>query len=100
MILYNLTIKIEEDIEEEWLEWMQIEFIPKAMSTDTFSDHRLCRLLNLDELDGATYALQLFCKNMDQLKAFQNQEEQELQLKLVRKFPNRLVFFPTAMEVL
>ncbi len=100
MILYNLTIKIENDIHEEWIKWMQEEFIPQALKTDTFSDHRFCRLLGLQEMDGITYALQLFCQNIETLQDFQQHEEQALQRTLVEKYPNRLVFFPTAMEVL
>ncbi len=100
MILYNLTIKIDEAIKNDWLSWIQEVFIPMAMETDTFTEHRLCRLLELEDPDGETYALQLFCHNTEELEAFRQKEELALQSALVHRFPDQLVFFPTAMEVL
>jgi len=100
MILYNLTIKIDQTIKEDWLVWMQNTFIPLALEDGLFTAHKLCRLLDLEEKDGITYALQLFCQNKKQLDAFRNGHEQHLQLTLVQQFPNKLIFFPTAMEIL
>ncbi len=100
MILYNLTIKIEPSIKQEWLDWMQSDFIPLALNNSVFIDHKLCRLIGLEESDGITYALQLFCQSAEQLNAFKNNMEAPLHLELVKRFPNQLVFFPTAMEIL
>ena len=100
MILYNLTIKIDTVIENQWLDWMQTEFIPHILNSQRFSDHKLCRLLGLEEADGITFALQLFCKNIQDLESFKKEEESNIQVELLRKFPNQLVFFPTAMEIL
>jgi hypothetical protein len=100
MILYNLTIKIDHSIQEDWLEWMETEFIPLVQSSTPFSESKLCKLLDLDEADGITFALQLFCQNKNQLEAFRSEKERTLQLKLLQQFPNKLVFFSTAMEIL
>lgn len=100
MILYNLTIKIEPGIKEEWLNWMTTTFIPLTMESELFTDHKLCRLLDLEEMDGITFALQLFCPHKKQLDAFRSEHEQPLQHRLLQEFPNKLVFFPTAMEIL
>jgi hypothetical protein len=79
---------------------METEFIPLIESTTAFSDPKLCKLLDLDEADGITFALQLFCQNKKQLEAFRSEKESSIQLKLLQQFPNKLVFFPTAMEIL
>lgn len=100
MILYNLTIKIDHSIKADWLEWMEAEFIPLIESTTPLSDPKLCKLLDLDEADGLTFALQLFCQNKNLLETFRSEKESSLQRKLVQQFPNKLVFFPTAMEIL
>ncbi len=100
MILYNLTIKIDNSIKAEWLQWMQGEFIPLIERSTQLSEPKLCKLLDLDEKDGITYALQLFCQNKKQLEDFRTEKEQSLQIKLLQQFPNKLVFFPTAMEIL
>ena len=36
MILYNVTVGIDEDVEEEWLVWMIKIHIPEVMATEMF----------------------------------------------------------------
>ncbi len=36
MILYNVTVGIDSDVEQEWIHWMLEEHIPKVMGTKMF----------------------------------------------------------------
>jgi Domain of unknown function (DUF4286) len=56
MFLYNVTIKLDWSIHEEWLKWMKEKHIPQVMATGCFSDYTLVRLLEIDETEGPTYA--------------------------------------------
>ena len=33
MILYNVTVNIDTDVEEDWIEWMKETHIPEVMKT-------------------------------------------------------------------
>lgn len=98
MFLYNITIKVENAIHQVWLSWMSESFIPKVMQTGKFIDYTFYKLLNLPELDGETYALQLFCASKSDFDAFKAEYEEQLHFLLVKKFEDRIVFFPTLME--
>ncbi|MEL7122507.1 MAG: DUF4286 family protein [Bacteroidota bacterium] len=100
MYLYNLTIKIEKDMIEEWLPWMSNSFIPQVLSTIDFDAHKFCRLISHPDLDGETFALQLFTNKQEVLNDFHENHESKLQTILFQKFGNRLVFFPTVMEII
>ncbi len=52
MVIYNITTKIDNSIEEEWLQWQHNVFIPDVISTGLFNDHRIFKLLEQDEADG------------------------------------------------
>jgi len=40
MFVYNITIKVDNNIEEEWLRWQKEIHIPEILSTGFFYDHR------------------------------------------------------------
>jgi hypothetical protein len=41
MILYNVTVKIEADAQEDWLQWMKSTHIPDVMDTGLFLGYRI-----------------------------------------------------------
>ncbi len=99
MILYNLTVKIDHDSHEEWVEWMKSEHIPDVMSTGMFLEYRMCRLLGMDEPDGMTYAIQYFCPDMATYDIYQNRYAAKLQADLNERYRGKFVAFRTLLEV-
>lgn len=99
MLLYNVTIKIDADVHEEWLEWMRKEHIPRVIKTGKFTSHRVCRLLHEEE-DGHTYAIQYFSKDLETFQRYQKEDALRLQKEHADRFPNKYVAFRTLMEVL
>ena len=53
MLLYNVTVIVEDDAEQAWFEWMQETHIPEVMSTGKFVSNRLLKLLDSPN-EGAT----------------------------------------------
>jgi hypothetical protein len=43
MILYNVTVSIDESVEKEWLQWMKEVHIPDVMNTGLFVSSKICR---------------------------------------------------------
>ena len=65
MIVYNITLKILYEIENEWLEWQKGEHIPAVMATDLFSEYKFYKLLDQDDSDGPTYVIQYFTSTLE-----------------------------------
>ncbi|WP_423146885.1 DUF4286 family protein [Rubrolithibacter danxiaensis] len=97
MVLYNLTVIIEEEIDKSWLSWAKDEFIPEAMSTDLFVSNRLLKVLDSPN-EGITYCLQLIADTYSNCQAFQQNFEPAIQAKLSANFENKFVSFSTVME--
>jgi hypothetical protein len=57
MLLYNVTLIIEEDIAAEWLKWMKEIHIPEVMETGKFVSNRLLKVLDSPN-EGVTYCAQ------------------------------------------
>lgn len=98
MIIYNVTVNIDDDVREEWLEWMQQVHIPDVMQTGYFIENRICKVL-VEEEQGTTYAIQYTAKNMEDLQLYQRDHAPRQQKEVLDKYGNKFVAFRTLMEV-
>lgn len=99
MIIYNVTVKVDLDVHEEWLDWMRQTHIPDVLATGLFTDHRFCRILQ-DDPDGMTYATQYFCESMAKLQQYAALHAKRLQDDHAERYKDKYVAFRTVMEVL
>ena len=96
MIVYNVSIKIDNEVKEEWIQWMKEKHIPDVMDTGFFISHNFLKVLNEDIED--TYAIQYFCKDMDILNTYFDQFAPSLQEEHSLKYKNKFVAFRTIMK--
>lgn len=99
MIIYNVTIQVENSIADEWLRWMKEEHIQDVLQTGLFTDARLCRLLEQDETEARTYTAQYFCRSLEEYNKYISDFAQEMRQKGFDRFGNKFVAFRTIMEV-
>lgn len=97
MLLYNVTIIIEDAAADEWLQWMQEIHIPEVMATGKFVSNRLLKVLDSPN-EGVTYCVQYVAENLNDYNDYQQIYAPALQADLQNKFENRLVAFRTLME--
>jgi hypothetical protein len=99
MIIYNVTIKVEPGIAAAWLNWLQQEHIPEVIETGCFTHATVLRLLEVDETDGPTFAVQYFAES----KALYNQYIEKfaplMREKSFEKWGNRFIAFRSVMQV-
>ena len=99
MIIYNVTVKVDKSIVEEWLRWMRQEHIPDLMKTGLFVDAKLCRLLEQDETDGKTYVAQYFHDSMEHYNSYIAEHAPRMRDKGFKRFGNKFIAFRTVMAV-
>lgn len=99
MIIYNVTLNVDDSIHEEWLLWMQQTHVPEVMATGLFQSSKMLRLLTrqTDET-GETYAIQYHAKTIQDYFTYQEQYAPTLQQKTLDKYGNKLLAFRTLME--
>lgn len=99
MIIYNVTVNIENDVHDEWLEWMKTKHIPDVMATGFFLENKLCKVL-VEEEQGTTYSFQYTCNNMEELQEYQREHAPRLQKEVADRYANKFVAFRTLLEVI
>lgn len=99
MYIYNVTTKVAHLIHTNWLHWMKNEHIPAVMSTNCFTKHVFVKLLELDEEDGVTYAVQYFAKNLADYNKYIDEFSSNLRNDGTRKWGNQTIAYRTLMQV-
>ena len=97
MVLYNLTIIIEENIDLEWRNWIRSTFIPKISDTSLFISHRILKVLNSPN-EGITYCIQFVAETAAQYDEFVSVHATAIMELHTQQFSNRCVSFSTLME--
>ena len=99
MILYNVTVNIDESVEKEWLQWMIEVHIPEVMNTGLFVSSKVCRI-HAEEVGGSSYSIQYFANNMDDYDTYQKLHSPALQKEHARKYAGKFAAFRTILEVI
>lgn len=98
MILYNVTVNIEKDVEQEWLTWMKSSHIPKVLATGFFEYNKIFKLLNETENSDSTYSIQYFTKSMDALEIYLDQYAPALVQEHMERYKYKHVAFRTVLH--
>lgn len=99
MIIYNVTINIEDDVNTQWVTWMKETHIPQVMNTGLFLDYTFNRLLTRQHDEtGTTYVIQYTAKNMADYDTYQERHAPALQQETRKLFDGKFVAFRTLME--
>ena len=98
MIIYSVTVKIDLDVHDDWLQWMKNEHIPEVLATGKFKNHRILRLLADDEQDGINYNIQYSAENMSDYFDYQHNFATELQEKHTKRYKDKFVAFRTLLK--
>jgi len=100
MIIYNVTVNIEESVHNDWINWMKTTHIPDVMNTGFFLENKICKVITTQEDEtGHTYAIQYTCANMDDLNEYQEGYAPKLQEEHVARYSGKFVAFRTLLEV-
>jgi hypothetical protein len=99
MILYNVTVSIDEQIKTEWLAWMQEKHIPDVMQTGMFMECRISRI-HAEEEGGLAYAISYLCKDKETYDRYQEEFAPALQREHGEKFAGKFAAFRTLLEVI
>ena len=98
MIVYNVTVKIELSVHEVWLQWMRAEHIARVIATGCFDSYKLYRILEENQTDGITYAIQYFTTDTTRYFEYQEKYAQVLQKEARDIFPDKFTSFRTLLR--
>ncbi|CAL68446.1 DUF4286 family protein [Christiangramia forsetii] len=99
MIIYNVTINVQETIHDKWLKWMQEEHIPDMLATKKFTKALMTKVLVQEPMGGITYSVQYTTESKAMLEKYYEENAEELRSKS-KAFDGKFVAFRTELEVI
>ncbi len=97
MILYNVTVILDESAEQDWVKWMNEVHVPEVMATNCFVSSRMLKVLDSPN-EGVTYCMQYIAANSEIYERYKTEFAPALQADAIKKFENKFVAFRTLME--
>ena len=98
-IIYNVTIKPEWSIHDEWLTWMKEVHMQQLIDTGCFTSYKLLRMIDVDETDGPTYAAQYFAESKALYNRYIEKYAAVMRDKGLEKWSNKFMTFRSVLQV-
>ncbi len=99
MIIYNVTIKVTHHITAEWLRWIKNEHIPDITGTGCFTHAVMMQLMEVDDSEGPTYAIQYFTESEENYERYTEKFAGEMRQKSFEKWGDQFIAFRTVMKI-
>jgi hypothetical protein len=99
MIVYNVTIKITNVIHTGWLQWLKEIHIPEIIHTGCFSHATILRLLEVDDTEGPTYAVQYFAESKGLYNNYIENHAAQMREKSFAEWGDQFIAFRSVMQV-
>ena len=100
MLIYNTTYHVEEDQEKYFLIWIQEYYFPEIEKNGILHVPRILRVLSHREEGSACFSVQFEVEDSAQLHRWHCEQGVKLNDELLRIFGDKVVGFPTLMEVI
>ncbi len=99
MILYNVTIKVHTSIQSEWLQWLKEVHVNDILKTECFTHYKILQLLEIDDTDGPTYAIQYFAESKALYNRYIEKYAEEMRTKSFAKWGDKFIAFRSVMRI-
>ncbi|MBO6607730.1 DUF4286 family protein [Psychroserpens sp.] len=100
MILYNVTVNVDDSVHTDWLDWMKTDHIPKVLSTGKFEKATLSQVLVEEEMGGTTYAIQYRSYSRAALDAYYQEDADRLRSEGLKRFADKILAFRTELQII
>ncbi|KAA5427114.1 MULTISPECIES: DUF4286 family protein [Bacteroides] len=100
MLIYNTTYQVEEGQEDNFLIWIKEFYLPEVEKAGALHTPRIVRVLSHREEGSTCYSLQFEVENSGILHRWHLEQGTKLNEELVKIFQDKVVGFPTLMEVI
>lgn len=100
MIIYNTTFQVDAADAQNLVIFLHEVYVPKATESGDLKNPRLCRILSHQDDASECFSLQFEMESSATLHKWHTQVGAKLNDELVKAFKDKVVGFPTLMEVI
>jgi hypothetical protein len=98
-VVYNVTTKVDRRVATQWLQWLKQEHIPDIIATGCFTHATILQLIDVDETDGPTYAIQYHAESKALYNRYIEIFAEDMRKKVTDKWGDQLISFRSVLRV-
>lgn len=99
-IIYNVTTTVSHAVNEAWLQWMLDVHIPEVLGIGCFYKHQFVKMLEVDETEGLTYAIQYYAESQSEYENYVTNYAGAFRKEMAEKWGEQVFAFRSLMAVL
>ena len=99
MLIYNVTTKVDWSIADDWVQWMKDIYIPGILATGCFNKYQFVRLLDVDDVEGPTYAVQYFSPAKSRYDYYTRKFAATFRNDSIERWGEKFISFGSIMEI-
>lgn len=99
MIIYNITTKVHNSIAADWMQWLKNIHVKEVMESDCFTEYKIVKLLEIDETDGPTFAVQFFAESKGLYNRYIEKFAGEMRKRSFEKWGDKFISIRTVMQI-
>ena len=99
MIIYNITTKVHNSIAADWMQWLKNIHVKEVMESDCFTEYKIVKLLEIDETDGPTFAVQFFAESKGLYNRYIEEFAGEMRKRSFEKWGDKFISIRTVMQI-
>lgn len=96
MLLYNVTVGIDKEAEQAWIQYMKAKHIPDVLKTGMFVTGKMYKVLHDQEDGTVSYSIQYFAKTIEDVQRYLDEFAPKLREDHQKNFQH--VAFRTLLE--
>ena len=100
MIIYNVTINIDDTVHDKWVSWMTEKHIPEVLATGKFVKANMVKVMIVEERGGTAYSIQYYAENKEMLEKYYQEDAPKLREEGLKLFGDKMLAFRTELELL
>lgn len=100
MIIYNTTFQVEINEAENLVAYLHKTYIPDSTKSGLMKNPRLARILSHKDPDSECFSLQFEAESSAVIHRWYSTDGVKVNKALLQTFSNKVVGFPTMMEVI
>ncbi|MGM9844957.1 MAG: DUF4286 family protein [Muribaculaceae bacterium] len=100
MYIHNITFSVENALADEFITFINDDFIPASLECAGIGKPQLARVLHQVDDKTTNYALQFAADSVDDINCWYEDRGAALFSKIMERWPERILFFQTALQVM
>lgn len=100
MLIYNTTFQVDMADAQNLVIYLHESYIPEAMKSGVMHNPRLARIISHKDPDSECFSVQFEVESMALIHKWYSTDGTRINNDLLKIFKNKVVGFPTMMEVI